>query len=74
MTTTTLLEQLDLLARAANTAQKDFAIQRGPLGWRVTLAWLRTPTAARWVSPWCVELGDACTTALTALRNEERPR
>lgn len=74
MTTTTLLEQLDQIARAANLAQKDFAIQRGPAGWRVTLAWVRTPTAARWCSAWCVELGDALTDALTALRHDQKSR
>lgn len=71
MTTTTLLEQLDLLARAANTAQKDFSIQRDERGWRVVLAWVRTPTAARWTSNWSVELGDALTDAITALRREQ---
>lgn len=74
MTTATLLENLEQLARLANLHHKDFSIQRSDQGWRVTLAWLRTPTAARWCSTWCVELGDALTDALTAIRNEQKAR
>ena len=74
MTTTTLLEQIEQLARLSETHGKEFSIQRSGQGWRVTLGWLRKPSAARWCGPWVTELEYALTDAMSAVHKDEQHR